>query len=173
MTLEHIFFVSQIAAAVALVVSIVFVAREIRENTQALQRGEHNSTMEQWTVIRMAIAKHRDIAELVAGGLGDERPLDATEQLRLEQLLTEVGWAAYHIWDRTQRGIFPPGTFELTGGVYLTGMLATKRGGNWWRMAKHYGFHPGFVADVDKQLAEGKGMPVILGIPASSAMHRT
>ena len=54
MTLEHAFFLSQIIAAIAVVVSLVFVGRDIRENTQAIERGEHNSTMEQWTVIRMA-----------------------------------------------------------------------------------------------------------------------
>ena len=68
MTLEHAFFISQIIAAVAVVVSLVFVGRDIRENTQAIRRGEHNSTMEQWTVIRMAVARNKDIAELV--GLG-------------------------------------------------------------------------------------------------------
>jgi len=57
---------TQPAAAVAVVASLLFVGREIRANTIALQRDEHNSTMEQWTVIRMAIAKNRDIAELTA-----------------------------------------------------------------------------------------------------------
>jgi len=35
-----------------------------KHNTGALQRNEHNSTIAQWTVIRMAIAKNRGIAEL-------------------------------------------------------------------------------------------------------------
>jgi hypothetical protein len=170
MTLEHVFFASQIVAAIAVVVSLAFVGREIRENTQAIQRGEHNSTMEQWTVIRMAMTNNRDVAELVAFGLDESRPLDAADQLRLEQLLTEIAWAAFHIWDRTQRGIFPKGTFELTGGAYLCAVLATKRGRSWWLRAKDFGLLPGFVADVDKQLKEGQTMPVIFGLPASSGM---
>ena len=43
-------------------------------------------------------------------------PQKNTENLRLEQMLAEQAWAAFHIWDRTQRGIFPKGTFEATGG---------------------------------------------------------
>jgi hypothetical protein len=168
MTLEHAFFVSQIVAAIALVVSLVFVGREIRANTQAIQRGEHNSTMEQWTVIRMAMAKHRDIAELMALGLDENRPLNRTDQLRLEQMLTEIAWAAFHIWDRTQRGIFPKGTFEFTGGALLCAVLATKRGGAWWRSARQYGFVPGFVADVDRLLGQGKTMPFIFGVAATT-----
>jgi hypothetical protein len=63
MTLEQAFCLAQIVAAVGVIVSLGFIAVQIRANTAALQRSEHNSTMAQWTVIRMAIAEHRDIAE--------------------------------------------------------------------------------------------------------------
>ena len=169
MTLEHAFFASQIIAAIALVVSLIFVGLEIRENTLALQRGEHNSTMEQWTVIRMAMVKNADVAVLMASGLEGNRPLDRSDQLRLEQMLAEIAWAAFHIWDRTQRGIFPQGTFEFTGGAYLCGILATRGGGDWWSKAKKFAFVPDFVADVDKQLNKGSTMPLIFGPPESSA----
>ena len=167
MSLEHVFFVSQIIAAAAVVVSLVFVGREIRANTQAIRRGEHNSTMEQWTVIRMAMAKDRDIAELMALGLDESRTLDRTDQLRLEQMLAEIAWAAFHIWDRTQRGIFPQGTFEFTGGALLGAVLATKRGGAWWRGARQFTFLPGFVADVDRLLGQGKAMPLVFAAAAA------
>jgi hypothetical protein len=154
MSFEQISYLAQIVASVGVVVSLIFVGLQIRQNTAALQRDEHNSTMEQWTVIRMAIAKHRDIAELMTAGLHDERALDAADQLRLEQMLQENAWAAFHIWDRTQRGIFPKGTFEATGGALLETLLSTPGGEGWWRKAKHIGFHPGFVSDVDAVLAK-------------------
>ena len=63
----------------------------------------------------------------MALGIDENRVIDRPDQLRLEQLLAEVTWAAFHIWDRTERGIFPKGTVEVTGGAYLCAMLATKR----------------------------------------------
>jgi hypothetical protein len=57
MTLENLFYLAQIVAAVAVIVSLAFIAVQIRANTAALQRSEHNSTMAQWTVIRMTIAR--------------------------------------------------------------------------------------------------------------------
>jgi hypothetical protein len=138
------------------IVSLIFVGLQIRQNTGALQRNEHNSTMEQWTVIRMAIAKNRDIAELMTAGLHGERALDAADQLRLEQMLQENLWASFHIWERTQRGIFPKGTFELAVGPHISGLLRTVRGEAWWHGAKHTGFIPGFVADVDALLAKDR-----------------
>jgi hypothetical protein len=109
--------------------------------------------MEQWTVIRMAIAQNREIAEFMTSGLQGKQALDAADQLRLEQFLQENGWAAFHIWDRTQRGVFPKGTFELTGGALLCGILKTPQGSIWWHSAKSVGFVPEFVADVEAMLA--------------------
>ena len=153
MSFEQISYLAQIVASVAVVASLIFVALQIKQNTRALQRNEHNSTMEQWTVIRQAIAQNREIAELMTAGLHGERAMDAADQLRLEQMLQENAWAAFHIWDRTQRGIFPKGTFEATGGALLRTLLKTPGGESWWRNAKHTGFHPGFVHDVDAVLA--------------------
>ena len=157
MSFEHLSYLAQMVASVGVIVSLIFVGLQIRQNTGALQRNEHNSTMAQWTVIRMAIAKHRDIAELMTTGLRGEGPLDAADQLRLEQMLQENAWASFHIWERTQRGIFPKGTFELTAGPHLRGLLRTVRGEGWWRSAKHTGFIPAFVTDVDAVLAKDNG----------------
>jgi len=156
MNWDAIIAISQLIAAVGVILSLVFVGSQIKQNTRALQRAEHNSTMEQWTVIRQAIAQNRDIAELMTAGLQGERALDSADQLRLEQMLAEQAWAAFHIWDRTQRGIFPKGTFEATGGALLATLLKTSGGATWWRSAKNagYGFQPRFVAEVDAILAE-------------------
>src|SRR5437764_15214223 len=161
MSFEQISYLAQIVASVGVVVSLIFVGLQIRQNTGALQRNEHNSTMTQWTVIRIAIAKNRDIAELMTAGLQGGRALDAADQLRLEQMPAENAWAAFHIWERTQRGIFPKGTFELTAGPFLSGLLRTARGETWWHSAKHEGFIPGFVLDVDAILAKDSGGPVV------------
>jgi hypothetical protein len=144
---------AQVIGTLGVIVSLVFVGLQIRQNTGALQRNEHNSTMSQWTVIRMAIAGNRDIAELMSGALHGERDLDAADQLRLEHMLAEYAWASFHIWDRTQRGVFPKGTFEATAGPLLATVLLTPRGGMWWNRAKLAGFIPAYVADVDAVLA--------------------
>ena len=156
MSFEQISNLAQIVASVGVIVSFIFVGLQVKQNTATLQRNEHNSTMSQWTVIRMAIARNRDIAELMTAGLQGDRALDAADQLRLEQLLAEQAWTAFQVWDRTQRGIFPEGTFEALGGALLERLLKTAAGTTWWRNAKQtgYGFPPGFVSAVDAMLAK-------------------
>ena len=154
MLLEQLSEIAQVVGSVGVILSLVFVGMQIRHNTAALYRNEHNSTMSQWTVIRMAIVQNHDIAQLMSTGINSESALDPVSQLRLEQMLSEAAWASFHIWDRTQRGVFPPGTFELTAGEYLNIVLATPRGSAWWRTAKTIGFVPQFVVDVDAVLAK-------------------
>jgi hypothetical protein len=97
MSLEQLSYLAQMVASVGVIVSLIFVGLQIRQNTGALRRNEHNSTVAQWTVVRMAIAKHRDIAELMTAGLKGKGALDAADQLRLEQMLQENAWASFHI----------------------------------------------------------------------------
>jgi hypothetical protein len=87
MSFQQVSDLAQIIASIGVIVSLIFVGLQIRHNTGALQRNEHNATMAQWTVIRMAIAKDRDIAELMTAGIHGERSMDAADQLRLEQML--------------------------------------------------------------------------------------
>ena len=74
-------------------------------------------------------------------------------------MLQEYAWASFHIWDRTQRGVFPKGTFEATAGALVGDLFGTAGGAAWWRKAKHIGFIPGFVADLDAVLAKGNEAP--------------
>lgn len=154
MSFEHWSYLAQIVASIGVILSLIFFGLQIRQNTGALQRNEHNSTMAQWTVIRMAIAKNRDIAELMTGGLHGERALDAADQLRLENMLAECAWASFDIWERTQRGIFPKGTFELTAGPLLRGVLRTGAAKPGGAAPKAVAFMPAFVADVDAILTK-------------------
>ena len=153
MPLEQLAYLADIVGVVGVIVSLVFVGLQVRQNTAALQRNEHNSTMEQWTVIRMAIAQNRDIGELMTAGADGTRKLDAADQMRLEQMFAEYAWASFHIWDRTQRGVFPKGTFEQTAGPLLAPVLRSQRGRTWWQRTKGTGLIPAFVADVDAVLA--------------------
>ena len=153
MSLDQLSYLAQIIASVGVVLSLVFVGYQVRQSTAALQRGEHNSTMEQWTAIRMAIAESREVAELLTSGLNGTKPLDQADQMRVDYLVNEYAWASFHIWDRTRRGVFPPGTFEFSCQSLLGDVLCTPVGRAWWRdKAAAAGLIPPFVADVDAML---------------------
>jgi hypothetical protein len=168
MSLDQIAALAQIAGSVGVVLSLIFVGLQVRQNTAALYRHEHNSTMEQWTVIRMGIAQSRELAEFMTTGLRGESVLDAPDQLRLEQFLAEQLWASFHIWDREQRGVFAKGTHEWSTGDHVRSLLSTPRGAAWWRGTKGSAFFqphfpPPYVAVVDALLAKPEAMSSVSG----------
>src|SRR5271163_1953797 len=73
MSLQQLSNLAQIIGSAGVVLSLIFVGLQVRQNTRAIQRNEHNATMAQWTVIRMAIARNRDIAEYMTDGLQGTR----------------------------------------------------------------------------------------------------
>ena len=75
MSFEQVSYLAQIVASIGVVLSLIFVGLQIRQNTGALQREEHNNTMAQWTVIRYhGHCQTPDIAELMTAGLAGEEP---------------------------------------------------------------------------------------------------
>ena len=158
MSLQYLTNLAEIAASVGVIVSLIFVGYQMRQNTNQLQRNEHNSTMTQWSTIRMALVESRDVAEIWRAGLHGERELDATDQFRLESLLAEQLWAAYHVWERTKRGILREGRFQEAVAPLTPAWLLTPRGGPWWSTAKR-NYPPLFVADVDAALTRFGGAP--------------
>ena len=102
----------------------------------------------------MAVVENREVAELMTAGLHGKTELDEADQLRLEQFLYEHAWACFHVWDRTQHGVFPKGTFEATQGPLLVPLLQSKRGSAWWRKVKSRSFYPAYVEAVEAILAD-------------------
>lgn len=158
MSLQDFTNLAEIAASIVVILSLIFVGYQISQNTSQLQRNEHNSTMAQWSTIRMALVGNRDVAEIWREGLYGERELDVTDQFRLESLLAEQLWAAYHVWERTKRGILTEGTFQQAVAPLTPAWLSAPRGAQWWSTAKQ-NYPLLFVADVDAAVTRFGGAP--------------
>jgi hypothetical protein len=171
MSLQDFTNLAEIAASAGVIVSLIFVGYQMRQNTNQLQRNEHNSTMTQWSTIRMALVDNRDVAEIWRAGLHGERELDATDQFRLESLLAEQLWAAYHVWERTRRGILTEGTFQEAVAPLAPAWLSTLRGAPWWSTAKR-NYPPLFVADIDAALTKFGVAPSVNSHASPSAFSR-
>jgi hypothetical protein len=145
--------ISQIVAAIAVVVSLIYVGLQLQQNTAQLRRAENNATETQFQAIRLMITQNHDVAELLTAGLTGGQHLDPADELRLETFLSEFTWATFHIWDRAQQGFLDKDEFTRGGAPNLARMLCTARGGAWWTISKRQ-FVAGFAREVDKALAD-------------------
>jgi hypothetical protein len=74
--------VGEIVGAVAVVATLLFVAREIRQNHRALSVSALRDTTAQWNHWSEMIANSSDLAEIVVRGNQDYSSLEAGEALR-------------------------------------------------------------------------------------------
>lgn len=150
MTLSDLASIGSFASGAAVVITLVFLAIQLRRNTAAVMRAEANATQAAASAFRLAIVTSRDVAGLVSVGLSDDSELDAVDELRLNQLFNEVVWFSQHVWDRERQGFFIEGEWERSTKI-ITDLLISRRGAQWWDRNKP-DFPPGFVAKVDKAL---------------------
>jgi hypothetical protein len=156
MSLEQVFYIAQIAGSVAVVISLIYVGLQPRQNTVQLLRGAQDATLTQSSAFRLAIVNSREVAELWTRGLADAEPLDAPDTLRLETLFTERAWISYHAWDRSRHGLAIKGQWERGAQRRLGGFLSTRRGSAWWAGYKAM-FPPQYAADIDKGIGKPMG----------------
>jgi len=152
MTLEAVTSIAEVIASIGVLVSLIFVGYQYRQHSHLIERGEQNSTMSEWSKIRMAIVENPGVAELWDVARSGDRDLTAAEALRVNTFLEEHLWAAYHIWDRTERGLFQHGRFDEAAGPLVASLLSTEHASAWWTTARGI-FPKAFVADVDSALA--------------------
>jgi len=68
MTLEAIYFLTQIIAALAIIGSLVFVGLQIRANTREHRVNTYNMRSERWSAINNILSSNSDLREILVKG---------------------------------------------------------------------------------------------------------
>ena len=74
--------ISEVLAAIAVVITLIYLARQIRQNSQAVEVSALRDTTEQWNRWSEALATSPDLADIVARGNKSYRNLPEVEALR-------------------------------------------------------------------------------------------
>jgi hypothetical protein len=105
MTLEQWALVGQIGAAIAVIVSLIYVARQVKQNTNAMLVGNAQSLVELNNRLNTPFSVDREFAELWVKAGSDFGSLDAVDQQRL----IAWEWQAIAAWsnyfDLRQKGL--------------------------------------------------------------------
>lgn len=86
MSLEDIYFLSQIVAAVALVVSLIFVGVQIRHNTMSTQTARHQSIVQAIADWSREVAMNTEISALLGRGSTHFEQLEPVQRLQFSLL---------------------------------------------------------------------------------------
>jgi hypothetical protein len=131
----------EFVGAIAVVVTLAYLALQIRQNTRALGHAEQRAILEDGNNWRANLIQDPKIAELYRKGLLDPDALDPIERLRFRMLLD----ALFVTW------LYGFRAGQLTGYAFdphIRGTLARPGGTQYWAHHKA-NFDPEFVQYVD------------------------
>ncbi len=138
MTLEDLGNLGEIVAAIGVVVSLIYLGRQIRQNTahlsqntQSVQLSALEATVESGNRVRELLIVNPELSELYTKGLEGYSQLDRTERLRFGMLLTNLFGAVQASYMRNVVLRSDPASFEFSKDS-LDSMLAHAGIREWW-----------------------------------------
>ena len=136
--------------ALAVVVTLAYLARQMSLNTRQLRRAEQNTTQANFSALRLAVAQNGELAQLVFTARTDFASLDPVSRFRVEQYFSEQTFVYYNVWDRVQKGDVNVKWEEVVRAP--AGMLQTDYGRELWPRFR-LGVAPEFRAVMDRLAA--------------------
>ena len=107
MTLEQYAYLGEIAAAIAVVISLVYVARQLRQNTDMLRLAAASERVERDFEIAAPMIQSRELAEIWVAGESDWEGLDAVDQQRLMFFERRAIVLWHHLFQLREKKLLP------------------------------------------------------------------
>jgi len=134
---EAISAIGQIVGAIAVVISLIYLAREIRSNARATRRTEMRSTLDAVTRFAQQVATHPDLAELRNRGFQDLESLEGTDRARFNSYMHALFRIVEDAYYQRLEGHLDPHRWRGYEAVLRD--VNTSRGVQaWWRSHLHW-----------------------------------
>ena len=158
MNWEAIGAVGEVAGAVGVIVTLVFLAFQIRqhtgqleENTRTLKSNALDETQRSWDHWRQHVIEDGYLAELWNRGLEDPERLDQVDALRFDSIVGECFNAAMSTFRRAMAA-GDPEHWRLTA-VGLKQVVSLPGALDYWSRCRDQ-FYEDFAAEIDRLLAD-------------------
>jgi len=152
----------QIVGAVAVVISVLYLAREVRSSARATRVASERSWAEMVIRFLQQIAEHPDLSELYYRGVHDFESLKGAERMRFSALMGQLFRLCEEAYIGQSEGHLSPRMWRGTEAVLrdYSGYPGVQA---WWRTRSHW-FSEDF-AKVVNQLQETAKAPRMFGEP--------
>src|SRR6185312_5655199 len=143
--------IGNIASGIAVLISLIYLALQIRQNTHALKRAEANATQDQFSSWRVTLATDKELITIWTKGTRNEE-LSDIEERRFLLVLQDFIFNMFQIWDRESRDLAPTGSWNGMS-QRVAGLLTTRYAIPWWARSRNM-FEPRYAAAIDAAIAE-------------------
>ena len=86
LTLEQAYYIAQMVAAVILVLSVIYLALQVHQNTHALRLSNYHAGTANWATIMGMLTNNEEITDIYVRGIAAHETLNDIEQIRFRML---------------------------------------------------------------------------------------
>lgn len=119
----------EFVSSIAVLISLIYLAVQVRQATVQFRRSEDNEAQVQTSAFRLANISDREVAKLFLSGLQEPDGLDAIDQFRHSLLLHEFMGLAYQHWERQRLKI----SRAPMPAARIRTVLSSAGGSRWWK----------------------------------------
>lgn len=153
MTIEEFGVIAEITGAVATVITLLYLAVQVRENTRITRSQSAQSSQSRNDLYATALAENPQLADVFHRGLIDFNSLNDGERIQLTFLFSMIVGVVEGEFDEVRRGIGDASHLERSMGG-IVGLMKTPGGLHYWEtFGEAGGYDSGFRAFVDKHLS--------------------
>ena len=150
--------IGEIVGAVAVILTLGYLAVQIRQNTRAIRASAHQDTTRDVSEFLSRVADSPDLARILRVGMKNWDDLDEDERMRFSMLLFRVFFNFQHLFSLHREGTLDP---EYWASQWEVMLWYIRQPGvvRWWSVSKSR-LRPGFVEYMEsevRQLSVGAG----------------
>ena len=111
MTLQDLGGLGEFVGAIAVVISLIYLAAQIRQNTRALNSSSYAEAVEQAWLVQLAIAQDGELARIMVEHAAG-KPLPPGDAVRLDALLANFFASGENLFRQYELGLVDADTWE-------------------------------------------------------------
>ena len=159
MNWEAISAIGQLVGALAVVISLIYLAREVRSNARATRQAAMRSTLDVLNRHTQQITEHADLAELRNRGFEDFESLEGADRARFGSLMHQLFRNLEDVYYQHLEGHLDPRVWR---GIEVVVREVNAQPGvqAWWRSHSHW-FGEEFAKFVNQQQANSQGSKIV------------
>ena len=147
--------IAEMIAAVAVIVSLLYLAIQVSQNTHALKRQGQQSARERFLMDLDRTTNTRIDAEIFRNGLNDFDSMSPDDQGCFHSKMHPLIHGFHHAWDMHRAGLVPDIELEAMRNLMIS-YLMTTGAQQWWAMHKTVA-PPDIVSYLDEATVNAMG----------------
>lgn len=153
MTIQDLGSLGELIAAIGVIVSLVYLAVQIRQNTNAVVASAVHNGLSLMADSRKATLSDPDVSSIYLRGLEEPTNLNEEELLRFRLILANIMDAVFNTYVQTKATSFAPDTWVAQSKT-AERILRTK-GGQWFWGSFKDEYQADFRSEIDKVTKSG------------------